>query len=164
MVRRRIPWIVLVLAGCASRARPVRGPLHPERPPELLVTFHDHIERDFALVQVSFVLDGQPIYMRACTDDPDCHRDLHDHMIYFARTSPGAHQLRMHLLYRGNASPYGVFSYIRAYRFEVRSSHRATAGWGWRTRVDATAFEDGGPTTPIEQRPAVRWADHVDDA
>ncbi|MEM9691107.1 MAG: hypothetical protein AAGA56_01055, partial [Myxococcota bacterium] len=56
---------------------------------------------------------------------------------------------------------YGVFSYLRGYRFEVRSSHSFTAVEGKTTRLRILAYEKGGVTTPIEERPAVRYLEKV---
>jgi hypothetical protein len=56
---------------------------------------------------------------------------------------------------------YGVFSYLRGYRFEVRSSHSFTVTEGKAVTLRAIAYEKGGVTTPLEQRPAVRYIENV---
>ena len=45
----------------------------------------------------------------------------------------------MALTFQGNG--YGVFSYLRGYKFEVKSSHAFTAVEGKTLTVVATAFE-----------------------
>jgi hypothetical protein len=65
----------------------------------------------------------------------------------------------MALTFQGNG--YGVFSYLRGYKFEVKSSHTFTAVEGKALTVTATAFEKGGVTTPLEQRPTVEWHEKV---
>jgi hypothetical protein len=39
----------------------------------------------------------------------------------------------------------------------VRSEHEAVCERGRRTVVDFAGYERGGPTTPLEQRPAIGW-------
>jgi hypothetical protein len=54
-----------------------------------------------------------------------------------------------------------VFSYLRGYRFEVRSSHSFTAVEGKTINLQAIAYEKGGVTTPLEERPAIRYVEKV---
>ncbi|MEO8800268.1 MAG: hypothetical protein ABI551_20415, partial [Polyangiaceae bacterium] len=56
---------------------------------------------------------------------------------------------------------YGVFTYLRGYKFEVKSSHSFTATEGKTIQVIATALEKGGVTTPLEQRPSIQWNEKV---
>jgi len=56
---------------------------------------------------------------------------------------------------------YGVFSYLRGYKFEVRSNHSFTAVEGKTLSLDAVSYEKGSVTTPIEERPAVRYQEKV---
>jgi hypothetical protein len=56
---------------------------------------------------------------------------------------------------------YGVFSYLRGYKFEVRSSHSFTAVEGKTINLDAVSYEKGGVTTPLEERPAVRYSEKI---
>ncbi len=56
---------------------------------------------------------------------------------------------------------FGAFSYLRAYRFEVRSSHSFTAVEGKTVTLQALAYEKGGVTTPLEERPAIRYSEKV---
>ena len=65
----------------------------------------------------------------------------------------------MLLNFQGNG--YGVFTYLRGYKFEVKSSHSFTAVEGKTLTLTATALEKGGVTTPLEQRPAIEWHEKV---
>jgi hypothetical protein len=56
---------------------------------------------------------------------------------------------------------YGVFSYLRGYKFEVKSSHAFTITEGKTIQLEAVAWEKGGVTTPLEQRPALRYVEKV---
>lgn len=156
---RAVFAMLLALSACAGPRPPTAAPppLHPETPPELLLRFTDQMGSSFRLVQARFSLDGQVVYARTCADEDDaCRETLRTPaVLYRARIAAGPHVIDGHLMYRGHGA--GVFSYIRAYRFEVRSRHEAPAAWGRRTLVDATAHERGGPTAPLEERPALAW-------
>jgi hypothetical protein len=54
-----------------------------------------------------------------------------------------------------------VFSYLRGYKFEVKSSHSFTITEGKTVELEAVAWEKGGVTTPLEQRPAVRYTEKI---
>ena len=68
---------------------------------------------------------------------------------------PGNHNLSVFLLYRGNG--YGLFSYLKGYTFRIRSSHAFTAEEGKITTVKVVAYEKGGFTTDLKDRPSVRY-------
>jgi hypothetical protein len=50
------------------------------------------------------------------------------------------------------------FEYLAGYRFEVRSSHAITLPPAETVPVGVTAYENGGITTPIQERSAVSWS------
>jgi hypothetical protein len=54
-----------------------------------------------------------------------------------------------------------VFSYLRGYKFEVKSSHAFTVTEGKAIELEVIAWEKGGVTTPLEQRPAVRYVEKI---
>ena len=66
----------------------------------------------------------------------------------------------MNLEYRGHG--YGIFSYLKGYRFKVRSSHTYTAAEGKLIHLRVVAYEKGGPTTPLEDRPDVRYVERIE--
>ena len=72
---------------------------------------------------------------------------------------PGDHTVQVILNFQGNG--YGVFTYLRGYKFEVKSAHSFTAVEGKTLGLVATALEKGGVTTPLEQRPTIEWGEHV---
>jgi hypothetical protein len=75
--------------------------------------------------------------------------------IFDVAVPAGAHELRVRLQYQGNG--FGVFAYLKGYKFDVRSSHSIIAPPGELTVVTVVGHEKGGVTTPLEERPAVRW-------
>jgi hypothetical protein len=71
----------------------------------------------------------------------------------------GDHTVQVLVNLQGNG--YGIFSYMRGYRFEVRSTHSFTAVEGKTINLEAIAFEKGTSTTPFEERPALRYGEKI---
>lgn len=105
----------------------------------------------YRLVKLVYALDGTQIFAR---NDPS--GELHKSKSFDVLTgpiAPGSHTISVLAVYRGNG--YGVFKYLNKYKFTVRSSHTFTATEGKGTSVKVVAFERGGVTTPLEDRPAI---------
>jgi hypothetical protein len=117
------------------------------------VTFKDEMSSAFLLTHALFVIDNQVQYNKQ--DDTGALADQKEIPIYTGSLPPGDHTIQVALTFQGNG--YGVFSYLRGYKFEVKSSHAFTAVEGKILDVVATAFEKGGVTTPLEQRPTIEW-------
>ena len=121
------------------------------------VEFENEMSNAFELTRALFVIDGQVQYNRQ--DDTGALADQKDIPIYSGSVPPGDHTIQVALTFQGNG--YGVFSYLRGYKFEVKSSHSFTATEGKALTVTATAFEKGGVTTPLEQRPTIEWHEKI---
>jgi hypothetical protein len=117
------------------------------------VEFKNEMSSAFLLTRAIFVVDGQVQYSRQ--DDSGALAEQKEIPIYSGSVPPGDHTLSVGLTFQGNG--YGVFSYLRGYKFEVKSSHAFTAADGRAMTITATAYEKGGATTALEQRPAVQW-------
>ncbi len=66
----------------------------------------------------------------------------------------------MQLEYQGNA--YGVFSYLKGYKFIARSSHTFTAAEGKQLQLKVVGFEKGNAiTTDPKDRPAVDFREAI---
>ena len=72
---------------------------------------------------------------------------------------PGDHTLQIVLRLRGHG--YGVFSYLRGYKFQVPSSHTFTITEGKTLKLDVVAWEKGDVTTALEQRPSIRYVENL---
>jgi hypothetical protein len=121
------------------------------------VEFKNEMSSAFLLIRALFVMDGQIQYNRQ--DDSGALADQKDIPIYTGSVPPGDHTIQVALTFQGNG--YGVFSYLRGYKFEVKSSHSFTAIEGKALTITATAYEKGGVTTPLEQRPTIEWHEKV---
>jgi hypothetical protein len=121
------------------------------------VEFKNEMSSAFQLTKALFVIDGQVQYNRA--DDGGALADQKEIPIYSGSVPPGDHTIQVALTFQGNG--YGVFSYLRGYKFEVKSSHAFTAVEGKTITIVATSFEKGGVTTPLEQRPTIEWQEKL---
>jgi hypothetical protein len=118
------------------------------------VLFHRNEMGDsFLLESVAYALDGAPIFARSDENgDLSKQKELE---IFKGRIVPGQHQVAVQLVYRGHG--FGVFSYLEGYRFKVQSSYTFNAEPGKVTTVRVVGFEQGGLTTDLQDRPAVRY-------
>ena len=118
-----------------------------------LVHFND-MGSSFRLIRAQYALDGTPIFNRTDSGDGEL-ADLEEMEIFNGAISPGNHQISVFLEYEGHG--YGLFSYLKAYRFKLRSSYTLTAEEGKSTTVKIVAFEKGDFTTELAERPSVRY-------
>jgi hypothetical protein len=122
------------------------------------IVHENKMGNSYKLVKVVYALDGAPILNKA--DEEGGLGDEAEFDVYNGSIVPGDHTLTVELEYRGNG--YGIFSYLKGYRFKVTSSHTFTAGEGKITTLQIVGYEKGGPTAPLEERPAVRYMERVD--
>jgi len=111
----------------------------------------------FKLVRALFVLDGAVQYNKS--DDSGALAEQKEIPIFSGSIPPGDHTVQILLQFQG--SGYGVFSYLKGYHFEARSSHSFTAVEGKTLTLQIIAYEKGGVTTPLEERPAVRFNEKI---
>jgi hypothetical protein len=121
------------------------------------IGFANEMSSAFRLTRALVVLDGAVQYNRA--DDTGALADQKEIPVFSGSVPPGDHTVQVLLNFQGNG--YGVFTYLRGYKFEVKSSHSFTAVEGKTLALTATALEKGGVTTPLEQRPAIEWHEKV---
>ncbi len=69
----------------------------------------------------------------------------------------GKREVRLVATYGGNGK--GIFSYLDDYRFRVESKYSWQARPMKTTYLKAICFEDGGVTTPLEDRPRIKWVE-----
>jgi hypothetical protein len=118
------------------------------------IVFRNQLSEAFVVTRALFVLDGAVLGdLREAPDQPLPTEAL----LTSATPRPGDHTLQVLLQMRGNG--YGVFSYLRGYRFETKASHAFSADGRRPLRLEVVAWESGGVSTPIEQRPAVCYAE-----
>jgi hypothetical protein len=121
------------------------------------IVHENKMGNSYKLVKVVYALDGAPIFNKA--DEEGSLGDQDEFDIYNGSIVPGEHTLTVKLEYRGHG--YGIFSYLKGYRFKVSSSHTFTAPEGKALSLHVVGYEKGGPTAPLEERPAVRFVERV---
>ncbi len=121
------------------------------------IKFKNELSSAFRVTRVLVVLDGAVQYNK--TDQSGTLAEQAEIPIINGSVPPGDHTVQVLVNLQGNG--YGVFSYLRGYRFEVRSSHSFTAVEGKTINLDTTVYEKGGVTTPLEERPAIRYVEKV---
>jgi len=121
------------------------------------IQFENKLSNLFQVTKALVVLDGAVQYNKS--DRSGVLGDQKTIPIFNGSIPPGDHLVQVLVNLRGNG--YGVFSYLRGYKFEVRSSHSFTAAEGKTSRLRVIAYEKGGATTPLEERPAVRYLERV---
>ena len=121
------------------------------------VHFQNDMSSAFKLVRALFVLDGAVQYNKS--DDSGALAEQKEIPIFTGSIPPGDHTVQILLQFQG--SGYGVFSYLKGYHFEARSSHSFTAVEGKTITLQIIAYEKGGVTTPLEERPAVRFNEKI---
>lgn len=125
---------------------------------QAVILHENRMSQSYKLVRVVYALDGAPIFTKA--DEEGTLGDQQEFEVYNGSIVPGEHTLTVNLEYRGHG--YGVFAYLKGYRFKVRSTYTFTVPEGRISTVHVVGYEKGGPTTPLEERPAVRYIERVE--
>ncbi|MBN2342856.1 MAG: hypothetical protein JXX29_18055 [Deltaproteobacteria bacterium] len=119
------------------------------------ISFRNEMGGSFRLYKASLLLDGGPIY--TATDEAGSLSKRQKIDLFEGPVMPGDHTLEVVLQYKGHG--YGIFSYLKGYTFKIRSSYTFTVNEGKAIQLEVIGFEKGGATTPLEERPAVRYVE-----
>jgi hypothetical protein len=125
---------------------------------QAVVVHENRMSEGFKLVRVVYALDGAPIFTEA--DEEGAIGERGEFEVYNGSIVPGEHTLTVNLEYRGHG--YGVFSYLKGYRFKVRSTYTFSVPEGRVATLVVVGYEKGGPTTPLDERPAVRFIERIE--
>lgn len=117
------------------------------------IKFVNEMSNAFRLTSALFVLDGAVQYNKQ--DDSGALSEQKEIPIFNGSVPSGDHTLQVALKLRGHG--YGVFSYLRGYQFDAKSSHSFTITEGKTVQLEVVAYEKGGVTTPLEERPSIRY-------
>jgi hypothetical protein len=121
------------------------------------IVFRTEMSSAFRLIQAIVIVDGAVQYNRA--DETGALADQKEIPIFNGSIPPGDHTVQVKLKFQGNG--YGVFTYLKGYKFDIQSAHQWTAVEGKTIGLIAVALEKGGVTTPLEQRPQVQWEEKI---
>jgi hypothetical protein len=116
----------------------------------LRVGFRNDTSAAFRLTGVALALDGELLF-----DANDGHLMRQKRfMAITTRAWAGEHEVGARLYFAGHG--HGVFAYLKGYRFEVVKQLRFTLKTDRDVELTVVGYEQGGVTTPVEERPAVR--------
>ena len=107
----------------------------------------------FRLIKAVYALDGVQIFNKA--DDTGRLSEMTEFDIYNGAIQPGNHTLSVQFVYQGYG--FGVFSYLKGYKFKASSSSTFVAADNRATIVFVVGYEKGGIATNMEDKPAVEF-------
>ena len=123
------------------------------------LSFRNEMGGSFRLYKASILLDGGPIFQE--TDESGSLSKKQHIDLFEGPVSPGDHTIEVVLQYKGHG--YGIFSYLKGYTFKIKSNYTFTVDEGKAINLQVIGFEKGGPTAPLEERPAVRYVEELSD-
>jgi hypothetical protein len=119
------------------------------------ITLVNELSGAFKVVGVLIVLDGAVQFNKQ--DDKDALEGQTEVPVFTGSIPAGDHTVQVLLKLKGHG--YGVFSYLRGYSLEPKNSHAFTVTEGKTVQLKIIAWEKGGVTTPLEQRPDIRYVE-----
>ncbi len=121
-----------------------------------LIVHRNEMGGFFKLISVQYTLDTAPIYKKVY--DVDERGDLNgieEREIDCRNIAPGNHNILVRMVFQG--AGYGIFSYVKGYKFKMTSSYTFTIEEGKNVTIKVVSFEQGGITTKLQERPAIRY-------
>jgi hypothetical protein len=123
-----------------------------------VITHRNEMGGIYMPVRYVYALDGQEIYSKS--DDTGKLGDQKEIEVFNGSITPGNHTLSVQMIYQGNG--YGVFSYLKGYKFTAKSSRTFTAPEGKQLQLKVVGYEKGNPvTTDPKDRPAVDFRESL---
>ncbi len=125
-----------------------------------IIRHKNEMGSSFRLVKAAYALDGVQIYSKS--DDTGRLAEMTDFDVYNGAIQPGSHTLTVVLQYQGNG--FGVFSYLKGYKFTAKSSQSFVAAESKTTAITVVGYEKGNMTTQLADKPAVEFRTNVTGA
>jgi hypothetical protein len=123
------------------------------------LVFRNKMSNAFRIRRILVVLDGAVQYKKQ--DETDELSNQKEIPVFTGPIPPGDHTLQVIVGMQGHG--YGIFSYLRAFKPEVKHTRSFTVEEGKAIRIEITAWEKGSATTPLEDRPALRLTEKLMD-
>ena len=126
---------------------------------QAVIVHENRMSSSYRLVKAVYSLDGARIFSKA--DEEGSLGDQQQFEVYNGSIVPGEHNVTVNLEYRGNG--YGIFSYLKGYKYTVRRSNSFTVPEGKVTTLKVVGFEKGNAlTTDPKDRPDLDFRSNVE--
>jgi hypothetical protein len=123
-----------------------------------VILYRNEIGSMYIPVQYVYSLDGNEIFAKI--DETGKLADQKEFEIFNGSLAPGNHTMSVRMTYVGNG--YGVFSYLKGYRFNINSSRTFTAAEGKQFQLKVVGHEKGNIlTTDMKDRLDVSYRENV---
>jgi hypothetical protein len=123
-----------------------------------VILYRNEIGSMYTPVQYAYSLDGNEIYAKV--DESGKLAEQKEFEIFNGSLAPGNHTMSVRMVYVGNG--FGVFSYLKGYRFNVNSSRTFTASEGKQFQLKVVGHEKGNMlTTDMKDRLDVAYRENV---
>jgi len=122
-----------------------------------VIVHRNEMGSSFYLESVTYALDGAPVYTKADLDGDLDKREEFE--VFNGRVVPGNHQVAVQMVFRGHG--FGLFSYLKDYRFKTQSAYTLNAEPGKVITVKVIGYEKGGLTSELKDRPNIRYEQEV---
>jgi len=124
---------------------------------ELVIIQDNRMGGSFRLLAYRYLLDGKQLEAKTDLSGKDSEKGTRS--IYAGPALDGVHILTVEYVFRGHG--FGVFSYLRGYRYRIRSSYRFKVTVGSGSTIRVIPFERGSAFTPLKQRLSVKYKKQV---
>jgi hypothetical protein len=141
---RRLIILLLVLSA----------PAHAQdQTHSMLVVVHESkMGKAFKLIELRYTLDQEKLYYKTTQDEK--LELIQREEVFRGVIEPGRHNLHVNIVYQGQG--HGVFSYLKGYKFSVKSKHKFWVNPGQTISITVTGIERD--VNVLAERPAVRWS------
>lgn len=121
------------------------------------IVLENELSGAWRLIEAVVVFDGAVQYKK--TDDSGVLAAQRKIPIFSGSIPSGDHTVQVLLKLRGHG--FGVFSYLRGIEATVKNDYSFTLTDGKLLELRLVAWEQGGPTTPVEEQPAIRFVENI---
>jgi hypothetical protein len=118
-----------------------------------IIKHKNEMGSSFRLIKAVYALDGVQIFAK--TDDTGRLSEMQEFDVYNGAIQPGSHTLSVMMQYQGNG--FGVFSYLKGFKYTVHHSHTFVAGESKTTAISVVGYEKGNITTQLQDRPDIAF-------
>ncbi|MCC7382095.1 MAG: hypothetical protein IT384_09705 [Deltaproteobacteria bacterium] len=123
-------------------------------PTRVLIVHRDELGASFTLDELTYRLDGNEV-LATKTAAVTISVDQQDFEVFNGPMVAGAHEINVSMIFSG--SGFGLFTYLKGYKFKVESKYRFNAAEGRLTKVSVIAYAKKDITLEPKDRLAIRY-------